>query len=270
MMNRHASGIRAVLGLALLAEVLAMTTPATGAQRPGHGKKVLMVWGGWEGHQPKQTVDVFAPWLVEQGFDVEIANTLDAYLDTPKMSGLSLIVQAVTMGQLSPAQEKGLLDAVRGGVGLAGWHGGLSDAFRANPEYEFMVGGSWAAHPGGIIDYEVHISRHNDPITRGLGTFRMHSEQYYMLVDPGVEVLATTTFSGQALPAIKDVVMPVVWKKLYGKGRIFNSTLGHAAVDFNVPEAREIVKRGLLWAARVPEAGDDPVPTNPYRNPARR
>ena len=233
-------------------------------------KKALIVWGGWEGHEPKQTVDIFAPWLAEQGFDVEVSHTLDAYLDAEKMKGLSLVVQAFTMGKITPQQEKGLLDAVRGGVGLAGWHGGLSDAFRTNTEYQFMVGGSWAAHPGGVIDYEVHIAKRDDPITKGLADFSMHSEQYYMLVDPNVEVLATTTFSGKAMPSIEGVVMPVAWKKLYGKGRVFNSTLGHVAADFNVPEAREIVKRGMLWAARVPGAGDDPRPTNPYRNPRGR
>jgi type 1 glutamine amidotransferase len=127
-----------------------------------------------------------------------------------------------------------------------------------------MVGGSWAAHPGGIIDYEVNITRRDDPVTKGLADFRMRSEQYYMLVDPSVEVLATTTFSGQAVPWIKGVVMPVVWRKLYGKGRVFNSTLGHVAADFNVLEARAIMERGLLWAARVPGAGEDPKPTNPY------
>jgi len=127
-----------------------------------------------------------------------------------------------------------------------------------------MVGGSWAAHPGNIIDYEVNITNHDDPITRGLADFKMHSEQYYMLVDPNVEVLATTTFSGRVLPWIEGTVMPVVWKKLYGKGRIFNTTLGHTAEDFDVPQARELVKRGLLWAARVPGAGEDPVQTNPY------
>ncbi len=236
---------------------------------PGAGKKALVVWGGWEGHEPKQCVDIFAPWLKEQGFDVEISNTLDSYADAAKMKGVALVVQAVTMGQLTPQQEKGLLDAVRAGTGLAGWHGGLADSFRANPDYEFMVGGSWAAHPGNIIDYEVNVTKRNDPITRGLSDFKMHSEQYYMLVDPGTEVLATTTFSGQAMPAIKDVVMPVVWKKLYGKGRVFNTTLGHVAADFDVPQAREIVKRGLLWAARVPGAGDDPTPTNPYRQTGR-
>ncbi|MEW5981311.1 MAG: ThuA domain-containing protein [Acidobacteriota bacterium] len=228
-----------------------------------------MVWGGWEGHEPRQTVDIFAPWLVAQGFDVEISHTLDAYLDAEKMQGLSLIVQAFTMSQITPRQEKGLLDAVRGGVGLAGWHGGLSDAFRSNTEYEFMVGGSWAAHPGGIIDYEVNLVSRDDPITAGLSDFRMHSEQYYMLVDPSVEVLATTTFSGEFVSWTKGVVMPSVWKKLYGKGRVFHSTLGHVAADFNVPEAREIMKRGMLWAARVPGAGSDPVPGNPYRGSRR-
>jgi uncharacterized protein len=263
-MNRFEIGLRTAAGVVMMAAAIAASGQVTGAQSPAAKPKALMVWGGWEGHQPKQTVDIFAPWLTAQGFDVEIANTLDVYLDADKMKGLSLIVQAITMGQITAPQEKGLLDAVRGGVGLAGWHGGLSDAFRANPEYEFMVGGSWAAHPGNIIEYDVDIARRDDPITKGIARFRMRSEQYYMLVDPGVEVLATTTFSGKPLPAIDGVVMPVVWRKLYGKGRVFNCTLGHSAADFDVPEARELVKRGLLWAARVPGAGNDPAPTNPY------
>ena len=127
-----------------------------------------------------------------------------------------------------------------------------------------MVGGAWAAHPGGVIDYEVKITNHTDPVTKGLADFKMHSEQYYMLVDPLTEILATTTFSGQYATWIKGVVMPVVWKKMYGKGRIFYTSLGHFSADFNVPQAREIVKRGLLWAARIPGSGDDPKPTNPY------
>ena len=258
---RH-SGFLALSAALALAAVWAFA-PAAGAQQPAAKKKALMVWGGWPGHQPKETVDIFAPWLVEQGFDVEISNSLDSYLDAEKLKGLSLIVQAVTMGTITPQQEKGLRDAVRGGVGLAGWHGGLADSFRANPEYEWMVGGSWAAHPGNILDYTVNITKRDDPIMKGLADFKMRSEQYYMLLDPGVEVLATTTFSGEPMPAIKGVVMPVVWRKLYGQGRVFNSTLGHAASDFNVAEAKEIMKRGMLWAARV--TGDDPLPTNPYR-----
>jgi hypothetical protein len=248
-----------------LAAALAWAAPQAGARDQAPTKKALIVWGGWAGHEPKQTADIFAPWLAEQGFDVEVSNTLDSYLDAEKMKSLSLVVQVYTMGAITPQQEKGLEDAVRGGVGLAGWHGGLSDAFRNNTEYEFMVGGAWAAHPGGVIDYTVNITKHNDPITKGLADFRMHSEQYYMLVDPNVEVIATTTFTGKVVPSIDGVVMPVAWKKLYGKGRVFHLSVGHVAADFSVPEAKQIMQRGLLWAARVPGSGDDPKPSNPYR-----
>jgi type 1 glutamine amidotransferase len=242
-----------VLGAVLMVSILCL---ALAGQAPAKKKKALFVWGGWEGHEPKQCVDIFAPWLAEQGFDVEISNTLDSYLDLAKLKSLDLIVQVYTQGSIKPEQERNLEEAVKSGVGLAGWHGGLADSFRSSVEYEFMTGGQWVAHPGGIIDYEVNITNHSDPITKGLADFKMHSEQYYMQVDPLNDVLATTTFSGQYAPWIKGCVMPVVWKKMYGKGRIFYSSLGHVAADFNVPQAREIVKRGLLWAARV--MGDDP------------
>ncbi|MCK4500114.1 ThuA domain-containing protein, partial [Candidatus Babeliales bacterium] len=183
-------------------------------------KSVLMVWGGWEGHEPKQCVDIFAPWLEKQGFDVEISNTLDSYLDEKNLSSKDLIVQAVTMSKEEEGSTRirGLCKAVRNGVGLAGWHGGLGDSFRNSPEYQFMVGGQWVAHPGGKVDYKVNIINHDDPITKGLSDFKMNSEQYYMHVDPINKVLATTTFSGEHAPWIKAVVMPVVWKKMYGKG----------------------------------------------------
>ncbi len=215
-------------------------------------KSVLMVWGGWDGHQPKQCIDIFAPWLEDQGFDVEISNDLDSYLDEDNMNSKDLIVQVFTM---SPENEespriRGLYRAVRNGVGIAGWHGGLGDAFRDIPEYQFMIGGQWVSHPGGAVDYEVNIINHDDPITKGLSDFNVHSEQYYMHVDPANKVLATTTFNGDHAPWINDVVMPVVWKKVYGKGRVFYSSLGHSASVFDIPQAITIMKRGMLWASR--------------------
>ncbi|MBA7566176.1 hypothetical protein ES708_07864 [subsurface metagenome] len=212
-------------------------------------KKVLMVWGGWMGHEPKKCIDIFAPWIREQGAQVTVSDTLDAYLDEDLMSSVDLIVQVWTMGTITGEQEKALLNAVRGGVGLAGWHGGLADSFRQNTEYQFMVGGQWVAHPGGVIDYEVNIVDHNDPVTKGISDFKMYSEQYYMHVDPNVKVLATTTFNANHADWIDGTVIPVVWKKMYGKGRVFYNSLGHVAVDFNVPEVLEIMKRGILWAA---------------------
>lgn len=213
-------------------------------------KTALIVWGGWEGHEPKQCVDIFAPYLRQQGYDVTISDTLDSYLDTEMMRSLSLVVQVFTMATITQEQETGLLEAIKSGVGIAGWHGGTADAFRQNTEYQFMIGGQWVAHPGNVIDYEVNITNHDDPITAGLSDFKMHSEQYYMHVDPSNEVLATTTYSGEHAPWIEGCVMPVVWKRMWGQGRVSYCSLGHVASDFDVPEAREIVQRGMLWASR--------------------
>ena len=113
-----------------------------------------------------------------------------------------------------------------------------------------MVGGQWIAHPGNIIDYVVNITKYDNPIMEGIQDFRMHSEQYYMHIDPLNEVLATTTFSGEYAPWIAGSVVPVVWKKRYGAGRVFYSSLGHVRRDFDVPEVVEIMKRGMLWASR--------------------
>lgn len=235
--------------IGLFAAVIFLTGLFFAAPVEKSTKKVLFVWGGWEGHEPKQCVDIFAPWLKKQGFEVIVSHSLDSYTDKELMKSLDLIVQVFTMSSITPAQEKGLLEAVKAGVGLAGWHGGLADAFRSNTEYQFMVGGQWVAHPGGVIPYEVNIINHTHPITKGLSDFKMHSEQYYMHVDPANHVLATTTFSGKYAPWIAGTVMPVVWTKMYGKGRIFYTSLGHVAKDFDVPQAREIVKRGMLWAS---------------------
>jgi uncharacterized protein len=212
------------------------------------GKKILYVWGGWMGHEPDKCRDIFVPWLQSEGAQVTVSDTLDSYVNM-NLKELDLIIQAWTMGQISGAQERALLAAVKSGVGIAGWHGGLGDSFRNNTEYQFMVGGQWVAHPGGVIDYRVNITDHEDPVTKGLGDFDMHSEQYYVHVDPNVKVLVTTTFSDKIAPWIGGNVVPVVWKKAYGTGRVFYSSLGHVATDFNVPQALEIQKRGIRWAS---------------------
>ncbi|MBE9565204.1 MAG: ThuA domain-containing protein [Proteobacteria bacterium] len=213
-------------------------------------KSALMVWGGWDGHEPKQCVDVFAPYLEEQGFEVRISDSLEIYLEEDYLKSLSLIVPVWTMGGITGEQEAGLLKAVESGVGIAGWHGGMGDSFRNNTEYQFLVGGQWVAHPGGVIHYRVNIIDHEDPITAGLADFEMHSEQYYMHVDPSNQVLATTTFNGEHCAWIDGAVMPVAWKRRWGEGRVFYSSLGHVAKDFEVPEARTIMQRGMRWAAR--------------------
>ena len=214
---------------------------------------VFITWGGWNGHEPQQTAAIFADVLTGEGHDVTVSDALEPLADEAFMAEVDLVVPVWTMSQIGRAEEAGLLKAVRAGTGCAGWHGGMADSFRNNVEYQFMVGGQFICHPGGIIDYEVNIAS-DDPIVNGLDDFDMRSEQYFMHVDPSNEVLATTTFKGEhwGIDWVKGVTMPVAWKKSYGAGKVFYSSLGHVASDFDVPEAKEIMKRGCLWAMRVP------------------
>ena len=154
------------------------------------------------------------------------------------------------MAQIEKPEAIALAGAVESRVGLGGYHGGMADAFRSSTEYQFVVGGQWVAHPGNIIDYRVDVKKPDDPIMKGVASFPYRSEQYYMHVDPSNEVLATTTFNGAHCSWIDSVVMPVVWKRRHGEGRVFYSSLGHVASEFDVPEMRTIMRRGLLWAAR--------------------
>jgi hypothetical protein len=219
-------------------------------------KKALVVWGGWSGHQPKEVAEVFRGILAGEGFEVEVSDTLDAFKDEAKLRELSLIVPIWTMGKILPEQAKPVYAAVReSGVGMAGCHGGMCDSFREATEWQFMTGGQWVAHPGNDgVRHTIKISDAAHEITAGMRDFEVASEQYYLHVDPGVKVLATTEFptAGADGPHVGNgrVVMPQVWTKMYGKGRVFYNALGHQANIFDIPEARELMRRGFKWAAR--------------------
>lgn len=244
----------------------ALALPALGARasaqasgfppRPAR-KKALFVYGGWPGHEPAKWRDLFVPWMQKTGFDVTVSDNHAPYADAALMKTIDVVVQVWTMGTIAKEPLKGLLDAIRAGTGLAGWHGGIGDSFRNETDYRYMVGGDWVAHPGGIIEYEVRITDREDPITAGLTDFKIKSEQYLMHVNPNNKVLATTRFSGVHDSWIEGSTMPVVWKKTYGKGRVFYSSLGHVTADFDVPQALAITQRGILWAS---ESRYEPTP----------
>jgi len=212
-------------------------------------REALIVWGGWTGHEPERCAGVVAQMLEEDGFRVHLDNTT-AVFAAPALTNMSLVVPILTMAKIEKSEVENLTKAVRGGVGLAGFHGGMCDAFRDAVEYQFMCGGQWVAHPGNIIDYRVNIVQRDDPVMQGIEDFDYRSEQYYLHVDPSNQVLATTTFSGAFADWIDGVVMPVVWKRRHGEGRVFYSALGHVASEFEVPQMRTILRRGMIWAAR--------------------
>jgi len=214
-------------------------------------RRALFLAGGWEGHQPLESCKTVAEALARRGFETEVAISLDALLDQAKMQELDLIVPCFTMSKISDPQLSALDKAIAAGCGLGGWHGGMGDAFRECTQYQFMTGGQWVAHPGNETkQYRVRILDSRHPITAGVSSFDFVSEQYYMHTDPGNQVLATTTFDGSIHPWIEGTVMPVVWTRSWGQGRVFYSSLGHQAAEFATPEVLQITVNGLEWAAR--------------------
>jgi type 1 glutamine amidotransferase len=214
-------------------------------------KRALLFFGGWAGHQPRECADFFAGKLAGRGFSPELSDSLSCLDDRKFLDAFDLIVPLWTMGSISERQELNLVGAVQAGVGLGGFHGGMGDAFRGSIGYQWMVGGQFVAHPDNCKEYMVNLVKPADPIVAGLADFRVRSEQYYMLVDPLNEVLASTVFISKSAPWIDGITVPVVWKKLHGAGRVFYSALGHELGEFmDVPEQLELTLRGLLWAAR--------------------
>ncbi|TYP79806.1 ThuA domain-containing protein [Paenibacillus methanolicus] len=206
-------------------------------------RNALIVWGGWDGHQPKEVGEIFADLLRKESFDVTVSDSLDAFADAELMAKQDLIVPVWTMGTITKEQLKPLLDAVNGGCGIAGCHGGMGDSFRNEVEFQHMVGGQWVAHPGNDgVRYMVNMVSEDEPLTAGIGDFEVCSEQYYMHVDPAIKVHATTSFG--------DVKMPVVWTKTWGSGRVYYNSLGHQADIVAMPQTLELMRRGFLWAAR--------------------
>lgn len=215
-------------------------------------KKALLFYGGWEGHDPERVSGRLEKILQKQGFATERHAGVDSLADPEYLKSFDLIVPCVTMGGLPEGYSENVCGAVASGTGLAGCHGGMCDAFRANVDWQYMTGGQWVAHPGDEgAEYTVRFRHGLSPITEGLADFKVCSEQYYLLVDPAVEVLADTVVMKEEGPALqKAVTMPVVWTKNWGRGRVFYCSLGHNDAFFDrYPTAQILMERGMLWAA---------------------
>lgn len=216
-------------------------------------KKALITWGGWDGHQPDLVSALFAGVLRAEGFEVEVHDTLACFDDAARLKTLDLIVPIWTMSTIAKEQSQAVADAVESGVGLAGCHGGMCDAFRNDVVWQFMTGAQWVAHPGNDgVEYQVRITDPSNPLVAGIADFSVKTEQYYLHVDPAVKVHAVCDFPLVAGPhaANGPVAMPVGFTKMWGKGRVYYNALGHHAdvIDHGAP--LEMIRRGMLWAAR--------------------
>lgn len=215
--------------------------------------RALIVQGGWVGHDPENLAKLFSYMLESEGVTTEIVQSLDILADQEKLMNQSLVVPIWSIGEITDEQVHSVSEAVASGVGLAGCHGGMCGAFKNSVLWHFITGGQWVAHPGDDgTEYIVNIKKGSSPLVEGIADFTVCSEQYYMHVDPAIEILATTRFPlADGHYKTNNVVdMPVVWTKRWGKGKVYYNSLGHTAKVFDVPEAKELMRRGFLWAMK--------------------
>lgn len=207
--------------------------------------KALIVYGGWAGHEPELVAKTFEKALKARGLDVRMSDTLEAFEDAAALKALDVIVPNWTMGDISREQWKAVDEAVRSGVGIAGCHGGMGDSMRGCLGWQWMTGGQFVAHPL-TGEYEVRLTEMTNPITACCpAAFPYESEQYYMLIDPGINVLAVSTHDCDG----HKTDVPAIWTKTWGKGRVFYSGLGHNAREFvDYPHVLEMTINGIVWA----------------------
>ena len=237
-------------------------------------KHALIFQGGWDGHEPHLTSKRFAALLERHGYSCHISDSLDVLADLAYLKSLDLIVPCWTSGTIDHQYTQNISKAIASGVGLAGCHGGMCDAFREDTEWQFITGGQWVSHPGGDnISYTVNIARGSSPIIEGLEDFEVCSEHYYLHVDPAIEVLATTRFPLVNYYHIsnKPVDMPVAWTKYWGNGRVFYLSLGHHDDVFDhSPNAEILMERGMLFAGEGKQyAIDHHLKTTKFENDAK-
>jgi type 1 glutamine amidotransferase len=229
-------------------------------------RKALVVRGGWEGHHPVEATEIFLPFLQEQGFDVHVEESNDVYADESVMDATDLIVQSVTMSEISRDALKGLARAVERGTGLAGWHGGIADSYRNSSDYLQLIGGQFATHPpkhpnacvgdetDNFLPYTVELTDlgRAHEILSGLDDFTLDTEQYWVLTDDLNDVLATTTHPVQPYhPWHRPITSPAIWTREWGAGRVFVATPGHSPDVLRDDNVRTIIERGMLWASRT-------------------
>jgi len=236
-------------------------------------KKALILQGGWDGHEPELVSKRFAEILKNEGFEAEISDTHECLDDEEKLCTLDLFVPIWTCGEIDHERVEKISRAVAKGVGIAGCHGGMCDSFRADTEWQFITGGQWVSHPGGDgIEYTVNIIPGSSSIVEGIYDFKVCTEHYYLHIDPAIEILASTQFPLVKYNHVsnKPVAMPVVWTKYWGNGRVFYNSLGHNDNVFDVPEAQELMRRGMLWAAEGKEyAAKNGLTTQRFDNDAK-
>lgn len=229
--------------------------------------QALIVRGGWDGHDPVTATERFIPFLAANGYEIRVEESTAVYADPATMAATDLVIQCVTMSEITYDEVMGLRAAVQAGTGLTGWHGGIADSFRASSDYLQLIGAQFATHPArqpvamshDVADinfrtYTIDFTPlgRSHWITEGLEDFELTTEQYWVLHDDLNDVLATTTHPApEWQPWHRPIGSPAIWTRSWGKGRVVVTTPGHSVEILDDKNITTVIERGILWATRT-------------------
>ena len=75
-------------------------------------KNILIVYGGWKGHQPEIFANKIAVWLKDKGAKVTLSESTKIYTNQGVMRQVDLIIQHITMSEMSEGESRALQEAV--------------------------------------------------------------------------------------------------------------------------------------------------------------
>jgi uncharacterized protein len=229
--------------------VMASVVPAATPEKAGNDAvRVLLVTGVDPAHNWRLTTPAIRN-VLEQDKRLQVRVVEDPeFLASPAVMDYDVVFlhfendKPLRNGQ---AARENLAKFVKGGKGLVVYHFACG-AFSDWPEFPELAGKVWdrKTFHDPRRPYPVKIVDQNHPITRGMKDFQADDELYTCLTGQrDVQLLAVA----RSIVTGKDHPMAFVLE--YGKGRVFNTPLGHDAKSIQMPGVAELVRRGCLWAA---------------------
>jgi type 1 glutamine amidotransferase len=250
--------------------------PAAPHAKPTHLKHVLVV-GQTKGFEHDSISAAMAAiynmgqqsglWDTEMRTDTELLTKKDLGRNAKNLNYFDLLIFASTTGELDmdAAQKQDMLSFIHDdGKGFVGIHAAL-DTNYTWPEYGEMIGGWFDQHPWMTFQAPIINEDPDFPAVRHFPKAFVKFDEIYqpkawsrdkvnvlLSLDP-----SKLDYSNNPRIHRMDHDFPVAWSKMYGKGRVFYSTLGHTEESWEDPDIRKMYFEAIRWALGMTEGSTE-------------
>ena len=202
-------------------------------------------------------------WDTTMRTDTKLLTKKDLPRNAKNLSYFDVIVFASTSGELDmdASQKQDMMSFIKeDGKGFVGIHSAL-DTNYTWPEYGEMLGGWFDEHPWMTFNAPIINEDPSFPAVRHFPAAFVKYDEIYQPKDwsrEKVNVLlsldaAKLDYDNNPKIHRADHDFAVAWSKMYGKGRVFYSTLGHTEESWEDPDVRTMYFEAIKWALGMTE-----------------